>query len=254
MSFPNISFSDLSPYICKTCTCCYNKKYVNIDMLWKQNIILKFIEEHIQHENITEVLDIGAGCMNLTAYLLNKYECKYCAVDMCAVEKPRLFDMIDRAKINRTKLTYLSEDFLQLPLENKYNIIYDVCAMIHFNPSKDRYPNDGLYDCGVKINELLSNDGYFLFVSDFTINEENNHNGVFNKEFITMEQILYIFKSAGLVYHPEYTTTITRNNMNNSIGNIDIPTVLKGWEAFDYNHRNMYDVVFMVFTKNKYKK
>jgi hypothetical protein len=250
MSFTNVTFSDLAPYICKTCSCCYNKKYVNADMLWKQNIILKFIEDKIKHENITDVLDIGAGCMNLTAYLLSKYDCAYCAVDICAVEKPRLLDMLDRAQINRNKLTYLAEDFLQLPLNHKYNIIYDVCSMIHFNPSKIRYPNDGLYDCGVKIKELLSDDGYFLFASDFTVNEENNHNGVFNQEFITMEQILYIFKSAGLVYHPEYTVDVTRDYINNNKDTLDISTVLKGWEAFDYGHRNIYDVVFMVFTKN----
>jgi hypothetical protein len=121
--------------------------------------------------------------------------------------------------------------------------------MIHFNPSTELCGNDGLLACGYKIKNALSDDGYFLFVSDCTPRKETNHKNEYNKEFIEKDEIINCFKLAGLNYCSEFTKTIDRTTINNTKNTIDFTTVSKGWRSFDHYHINYYDVVFLVFKK-----
>lgn len=239
--------SDLKPYIQKTCNICFNDKLVNADMLWKQNIMLKFIEDNKLVPK--QILDIGAGCMNLTPYLMKTYNSFYTAVDMDGTERIKLLDLLRNSGIDTDMIDYYTEDFLKFNTDKKYDLIYDVCSMIHFNPSTELCGNDGLLHCGYKIKESLSDDGYFLFVSDCTNGKEINHKNEYNKEFIEKDEIIKCFTMSGLNYCSEYTKTIDRTTINNTRNTIDFTTVSKGWRSFDTYHRNYYDVVFLVFKK-----
>jgi len=239
--------SELTPFIKKTCEICFNDKLVNADMLWKQNIILKFIED--MKIVPKQILDIGAGCMNLTPYLMKTYNCLYTAVDIECTERDNLLKLLRNAEIDTSMIDYYADDFFNFNSNKKYDIIYDVCAMIHFNPSTELCGNDGLLQCGIQIKEALTDDGYFLFVSDCTNGKETNQKNEYNKEFIDKEEIIKCFQMAGLQYCSEHTKTIDRTTINNSKNTIDFRTVSKGWRSFDHYHRNYYDVVFLVFKK-----
>ena len=216
-------------------------------MLWKQNIILKFIEDMKLIPK--QILDIGAGCMNLTPYLMKTYKSLYTAVDIEGSERNNLLKLLSNAEIDTTTIAYYTDDFLNFNTDQKYDLIYDVCAIIHFNPTTELCGNDGLLNCGYKIKEALTEDGYFLFVSDCTNGKETNHKNEYNKEFIEKDEIINCFTLAGLHYCSEYTKTIDRETINNTKNTIDFTTVSKGWRSFDHSHRNYYNVVFLVFKK-----
>jgi SAM-dependent methyltransferase len=239
--------NELEPFINKTCQICFNDKLVNADMLWKQNIILKFIEDMKLIPK--QILDIGAGCMNLTPYLMKTYNSIYTAVDIEGTERNNLLKLLRNAEIDTSTIAYYTDDFLNFNTDRKYDLIYDVCAMIHFNPTTELCGNDGLLNCGYKIKEALTEDGYFLFVSDCTNGKETNHKNEYNKEFIEKDEIINCFTLAGLHYCSEYTKTIDRETINNTKNTINFTTVSKGWRSFDHSHRNYYDVVFLVFKK-----
>jgi len=242
-----LELSELTSFIKKTCEICFNDKLVNADMLWKQNTILKFIED--MKIVPKQILDIGAGCMNLTPYLMKTYNSLYTAVDIECTERDNLLKLLRNTDIDTSMIDYYTENFLNFNSNKKYDIIYDVCAMIHFNPSTELCGNDGLLQCGIQIKDALTDDGYFLFVSDCTNGKETNQKNEYNKEFIDKEEIIKCFQMAGLHYCSEYTKTIDRTTINNTKNTIDFTTVSKGWRSFDHYHRNYYDVVFLVFKK-----
>jgi hypothetical protein len=113
--------------------------------------------------------------------------------------------------------------------------------------------DNGLYNCGKVIYDSLTENGFFLFTSDCTKGKEVNHKGEMNKEYIDKNEIIKCFELSGLKYNPQYTHFIDRNTINTTTINIlglDLNTILKGWKNFDRNHKNIYDIIFLVFSKN----
>tara|TARA_B100001063_G_C16724440_1_gene535492 strand:- start:630 stop:1385 length:756 start_codon:yes stop_codon:yes gene_type:complete len=251
MSQPNdevLPLIKLNPYIKKTCICCYNPKLVNMDMLWKQNVMLKFIlVNNLKPKNL---LDIGAGEMSISAYCIKNYDCEYTAVDLEGVSKNNFFKLLKNNNISTEKVDYQIVDFLEFKTNKKFDLIIDGCAMIHFKPTKKESANDGLLYCGRKIKNVLSDNGYFLFTGDCLKSNLKNHRGEKNIEYITKEQIIECFEKSGLNYLKEFTHFLSRDNINNSHSVLDFSTINKGWKAFDFRHRDHYDRVFLVFKKN----
>jgi 16S rRNA A1518/A1519 N6-dimethyltransferase RsmA/KsgA/DIM1 with predicted DNA glycosylase/AP lyase activity len=94
-------------------------------MLWKQNIILKFIED--MKIVPKQILDIGAGCMNLTPYLMKTYNCLYTAVDIECTERDNLLKLLRNAEIDTSMIDYYADDFFNF----NSNIIFVVDLTIH---------------------------------------------------------------------------------------------------------------------------
>jgi hypothetical protein len=243
-----LSLKNLDFYIKKTCECCFVNKAVNLDMLWKQHIMIKFIEENNIHPK--SILDIGAGEMGISGYLISKYDCEYIGVDLGKGTAQTFINFLTSNKISTDKVKYYEMDFLTYIPIKKHDIIIDVCSMIHFNPNKNICHNDGLFMCGEIVYNSLTDDGLFLFTSDCLNRLLPNHYNVLNREYIEPEQIIECFEKANLQYLPEHSQFLTREDVNASHSEINLNVVSAGWNKFDWAHVDAYDRVFLVFKKN----
>jgi len=217
-------------------------------MLWKQHIMIKFIEENNIHPK--SILDIGSGEMGISGYLISKYDCEYIGVDLGKDTAQTFINFLTSNKISTDKVKYYEMDFLTYIPNKKHDIIIDVCSMIHFNPNKNICHNDGLYMCGEIVYNSLTDDGLFLFTSDCLNRNLPNHYNVLNREYIEPEQIIECFEKANLQYLPEHSQFLTREEINASHNEMNINVISTGWNKFDWGHVDAYDRVFLVFKKN----
>lgn len=242
---------DLHTQIKKTCQINIPKA-VNKDMLWKQNVVLKFIDDN----NIVpkNVLDVGAGCAALSLYLIKFMDVKYTGVDFFKDEDPNnplieFKQSLQHNKIVSEKISYLNQDFLTFNPAEKFDVIYDICAITHFNPSKNITANDGIYHTGQIIEKSLTDDGVFFCSSDCFDANKRNHRGEFNTEYVTVEQIVESFEKASLVLNTKFSPVYLSAEAINRSYDFDLETVLKGWGHFDRGHMDHYDRVCLAFSK-----
>jgi SAM-dependent methyltransferase len=242
-----IETAELENQIKKICQL-KNPKLINSDGLWKQSVILKFIEEN----NITpkRILDIGAGCANVSLYLIKEYGSEYVGVEHSIEILPDFNRALELNNLNPEKIEYVIEDFLKYKSDKKFDIVYDICSIAHFNPAKEITENDGFFQSAKIVNFLLEEDGYFMISTDCFEDNKPNHRGEINTEYISPEKIIESIEKAGffLINDPFFLSSYDINL--SGLGGISVDKIHEG-VSFDYGHRDFYDRVFLVFKKSK---
>jgi SAM-dependent methyltransferase len=173
----------------------YNKN--NCDAIWKYGTCLKFIKDkNIQSKNI---LDVGTGTSPLLLYLMKIWQSSsFTGIEIESRQKQNFNKLININNLRNVKMNYLVGDFLTIEINNKFDLIIDNCSIIHFKNTSINSYNDGLYEAGIKIKNLLSNDGLFIMNCDYNDNFEKG-------EYIKKENIIKTFIQSGLKYHEEYS-------------------------------------------------
>ena len=201
-----------------------NTTHLNPDMLYKQGIILKYIEDNnIIPKNI---IDVGAGHTNLSLYLIKNYNSNYIGVDIQTTLKNGFINCLDLNNIenndvdftNNTKIKswsrrirrkprYKAIDFFNFnPEGEKFDLIYDMCAIIHFDTKKQICENDGIYKAGLTIKNILTDDGIFIFTADCG-------RGEYSKEYVKPMEMLKGFYKAGLKLVDNTITFCSKENI-----------------------------------------
>jgi cyclopropane fatty-acyl-phospholipid synthase-like methyltransferase len=238
---------ELKDQIKKTCEL-KNPKLINSDSLWKQNVILKFLEEN----NIEpkRILDIGAGCTNVSLYLIREYGSEYVGVDHSAEGLLDFNGALDLNEIKSEKIEYVITDFLEYQTDKKFDLVYDICSIAHFDPSKEITANDGFFLSGKIVNSVLEDGGYFICSTDCHEVEIPNHRGEINIEYISPGQIIEAIERSGfeLMNDPFFLSSSDINT--EGLNGISLDKIEDGVD-FDYAHKDFYDRVFLVFKKLK---
>lgn len=243
-----------------------NTTQLNPDMLYKQGIILKYIEDNnIIPKNI---IDVGAGHTNLSLYLIKNYNSDYLGVDYNLTLKNGFFNCLDLNNIqnydldftNNKKIKscyrrfcrcprYQAKDFFNFNSEGeKYDLIYDMCSIIHFDIKKKICENDGLYKAGLTIKNILTDDGIFIFVSDCG-------RGEYSEEFIKPMEMLKCFYKAGLKLVDNTITFCSKENIkkytSRNIYNLhNEQEIKKAYPDIIYDSNcATHDVIFFVLKK-----
>jgi hypothetical protein len=241
-----LNLIELESQIKKTCGL-KNPKLVNSDGLWKQNVILKFLEEN--KISPRRILDIGAGCANVSLYLIKEYGSEYVGVDHSTKDLEDFNAALDLNNLNSEKVEYEVADFLQYKSDKRFDLIYDICSIAHFNPTKEITANDGFYQSAVIVNSILEEDGYFMVSTDCHEENKPNHRGEINVEYISPDQIIESIEKAGftLINDPLFLSSSDINSAG--LNGITLNRV-DGGVDFDPRHQDFYDRVFLVFKKS----
>lgn len=204
------------------------------DALWKYATCLKFIE--LKNIKAKRILDVGTADSYLFTYLMSLWrDSEFTGTELEHHQSRNINKVIVNNKLRKVKMKYLLGNFLDMNLEGKYDLIIDNCSIIHFKNSTEVSYNDGLYEAGIKIKNLLTNDGYFIINCDY--NDENEKG-----EYFKRDNVIKTLIQSGLKYHEEYSQYIIEKDLNI---NFDHKQEYKHRVA---DHFCEYNIVFLVFT------
>lgn len=143
---------------------------------------LTFQSNHI-YKN---ALDVGCGLSNLPNMVLDQ------GFNVTAIDKYGIRNsVLNNKQIN----TFIVDafNFLEMGPDDKWDVIYDSCAVVHFDPD---LPDPHCYNGGCAmlaeiIKRKLHPQGYFITVTDFALENSNN-------EFMLLDQLIDCYELVGL--------------------------------------------------------
>lgn len=187
---------------------------VHHTQLWdaklKWGAILNMLENIEFNKN--SILEVGAGNSHLLAIIQNKYNFKHAL----ALDNTELYPNNKNYNIDNQLC-----DFLNYDLQNKYDLIIDVCSMHLFDEShNDSCCNVGYKEGLKKIYKSLNPGGYFLAATDVSIGECNG-------QFISPNQIMNLAKDIGFKI-PKYEIIENPSEHEHTFGKKFGPTDGKG--------------------------
>lgn len=196
----------------------YNDQHsFNNDAIWKWSYILYCVDLLKLKPNI--VLDIGSGtsCIGLILkdYLKSTYQ--HDSLIHLNTLLPKYNDLC----VGVDGIELKQGDFFKYDFgSTKYDLIYDSCALTHFDSRSRESFNDGLMRAGKIIYNLLNDDGYFIITSDINFNSTHG-------EFINPTNMIKIFNSIGFKL------------VNNDLTNIN-----------NHDKTSLFDIIFSDKTLN----
>lgn len=223
-------------------------KLLNVDGLWKNSAILKYIDDNdIKFESL---LDVGAGSSPVSMYLLLNKEFEYYGVDISENENVIEEWLIKNGR-NTDRVKYFIQDFLDFKTDQKFDLVTDGCAITHFDSNTSICANDGILKSGKSIYSSLTDNGIFICVSDCIPENVPNHRGEINKEYISAENMIKCYEMAGLelINEPWY---LDRNSINADVYSYaqQLSEICRPNMAYDPATQH-YDRVLLAFRKRK---
>lgn len=190
------------------------------DALWKWASVLQAIDAlDIEPCN---VMDIGAGPSHIACII----------ADLPSVVKATVIDRdrLCQAVKQHPKIQPILASFFDWypSLNDKYDLIYDCCALIHFDIGTSLAANDGILKAAQRIRELLTDDGYFICTSDIlSRSTDQNVRG----EFLSVDALADTFEQGGL-----------------HLVSIDMPEADRDLYEWNYGHMQL-GIVRLIFRK-----